>query len=400
MTAPSLTRSAYRVPELDGLRGFAIALVIVCHYVGNAGHAPLGFWTDRVLSALSVGWSGVDLFFVLSGFLIGGILIEVRGSPHYFRAFYMRRVFRILPIYYLWILLYAAVVLAMLAFFPGRSIVSASDLLRVPYQLLFLQNIFIGMASFPWTWFVVTWSLAVEEQFYLVAPVLIRFASRRVLVRILIAVICLAPVIRFLIYRSTGNPFSASMPMPCRADALSWGILLAVAWRSDAFRAFLQANEDLLRRSFTVLLLGFAALLWWLAHPAGMVTLTIGLSWVAAFYACLLLLVVSQTDTSIASFFRWSKLQSLGTISYCVYILHDTVNLFSHRLLLQASPQIYNWEGIAVTMLALCLTLSASCLSWRFFEKPLLRRGHAYSYDEPALIPARTVVTDTAPAQP
>src|SRR5579862_8426807 len=78
-----------RVPELDGLRGLAITLVIVCHYVANADHKALNPWIHRALSGLTVGWSGVDLFFVLSGFLIGGILLDARSSPTYFRAFYM-----------------------------------------------------------------------------------------------------------------------------------------------------------------------------------------------------------------------------------------------------------------------------------------------------------------------
>ena len=84
-------RSGVRIPELDGLRGLAILLVILYHYVGGADHKPLGYWPHRALSAFTVGWSGVDLFFVLSGFLIGGILLEARGAPNYFRAFYMRR---------------------------------------------------------------------------------------------------------------------------------------------------------------------------------------------------------------------------------------------------------------------------------------------------------------------
>ena len=69
-----------RIPELDGLRGLAILLVILCHYVGNPDHTPLGFWPHRFLLAFTVGWSGVDLFFVLSGFLIGGILLDARSA--------------------------------------------------------------------------------------------------------------------------------------------------------------------------------------------------------------------------------------------------------------------------------------------------------------------------------
>src|SRR5208337_860438 len=101
-----LATSSQRIPELDGLRGLAIFLVIICHYVANANHKPLGFFLDHMCTVMTVGWSGVDLFFVLSGFLIGGILLESSQSPQYFRTFYLLRIHRILPIYYLWISLY------------------------------------------------------------------------------------------------------------------------------------------------------------------------------------------------------------------------------------------------------------------------------------------------------
>ncbi len=167
------TQTRDRVPELDGLRGLAILLVIICHYVGNANHGAVGKWQYRMLSAFNIGWSGVDLFFVLSGFLIGGILLDQRESLNYFRAFYMRRVFRILPLYYGWTLLFGVLVLAATWLAPGRFPVAYQDLWQVPVHLLFLQNFWIGMQKWPWIWFVVTWSLAVEEQFYLVAPLLV-----------------------------------------------------------------------------------------------------------------------------------------------------------------------------------------------------------------------------------
>jgi peptidoglycan/LPS O-acetylase OafA/YrhL len=379
-----------RIPELDGLRGMAILLVIVCHYIGNADHAPLGSWIHRTLSALTVGWSGVDLFFVLSGFLIGGILLDARNSPHYFRAFYMRRVFRILPLYYAWTLLFGVLTVGALWLAPGRTPLTSRDLLQMPLHLLFLQNIWIGMAPWPWIWFVVTWSLAVEEQFYLVVPLLIRFVSLRTLVPLLLAIICAAPVLRFAIYRWTGNPFTASFPMPSRADALSWGILLAVAWRQAAFRAFLESRQPLLRGFLCVLFCGVAALLWWLAHPPALITLTIGISWLAAFYSCLVLVVLSQTGGLLAAVMRWPLLRSLGVVSYCVYILHDTFNQIAHRLLLHAGPQVYDLRGVGVTLLALALTVAVAALSWRFFEKPLIRRGHSYSYSGAAIeIPQR-----------
>jgi len=390
-----------RIPELDGLRGLAILLVILCHYIGNPNHVPLGRWPHWFLSAFTAGWSGVDLFFVLSGFLIGGILLDARNSPHYFRAFYMRRVFRILPIYYLWMLLFAVAVIAELVFSPGYLGVRSSDLLRVPIQLLFLQNIFIGMPLNTWIWFVVTWSLAVEEQFYLLAPPLIRFLSLRRFVVALAAAIVLAPVLRYMLFRywAPGTYLCAYL-MPCRADTLSCGMLLAVAWRDARFREFLSTHAALLQRVLFVLFLGVGGLLWWLVHPVNAVTVTIGYTWLALFYSALLLTVVAQPGGWVAAAARWRFLGWLGGISYCVYLLHVGFNFFAHGILLHAEPKLYTLSQLAVTVFALLATLAVASLSWRFFERPLIRRGHGYSYGETAAESApSSFVTDAAPVQ-
>jgi peptidoglycan/LPS O-acetylase OafA/YrhL len=382
-SAPTPREVATRIPELDGLRGLAILLVILCHYVGNARHAPLGFWPHRFLSAFAAGWSGVDLFFVLSGFLIGGILLNAREAPNYFRAFYMRRVFRILPVYYLWTLLFAIAVAVTLAFFPGRLEVSGRDLLRVPVQLSFVQNMFADMPRFSWIWFNVTWSLAVEEQFYILAPPLIRFLTTRNLVIVLGATICAAPVLRILVfeYLKEGN-YLAVFAMPCRADALAWGMLLAAGWRKAWFRELVNRSAARLRVALTILFLGAGALLWWLVHPINEVTVTIGFSWLAILYSALLLRVISNPQGRIAGVMRWKILGWLGGISYCVYILHDAFNFFAHQMFLHAEPQIYTAKGVGVTLFALAATLVVASLSWRYFEKPLIRRGHTYSYGE------------------
>jgi peptidoglycan/LPS O-acetylase OafA/YrhL len=105
-----------RLPELDGLRGIAIALVVLYHclyYAPPSTYHPaniiqhLYLWFERFIA---IGWTGVDLFFVLSGFLIGGILLDARESTRYWRTFYLRRFFRIIPVYYAWIAAYVAVV--------------------------------------------------------------------------------------------------------------------------------------------------------------------------------------------------------------------------------------------------------------------------------------------------
>jgi len=384
---PTASDSRTRIPELDGLRGLAILLVILCHYVGGVEHHALGLVPHRLLGLLGAGWSGVDLFFILSGFLIGGILLDVRDSPHYFRAFYMRRVFRILPVYYLWVALFA--VTAALVFTLRLASDVPCDVRRVVVQLLFLQNLTYSLTPLQWIWFSVTWSLAVEEQFYLLAPPLIRFLSPRNLLLALASTICLAPVLRWLVFRylREGN-YAAVFAMPCRADALALGILLALLWRADRFRNFLDQRPSIVRLSLFFSSLAVAALFWWFVHSINIVTVTIGYMVLSVFYSCLLLMAISQRDTWIASLFRVGALRSLGAISYCVYIIHLTFDHLAHRILLHASPEIYNVKGVAVTLLALLLTITVASLSWRFFEKPLLRRGHTYSYGAPANSPS------------
>jgi len=383
--APSGIQSG-RIPELDGLRGLAILLVLICHYFSGSEHTRLSYWPRHLISALNIGWSGVDLFFVLSGFLIGGILLDARSAPHYFRAFYLRRVHRILPIYYVWVVLYgAAVALGIAGLFraPGIYSFSVHDFFQIPVQFLFLQNLQFSLYPFALAWFAVTWSLAVEEQFYLFAPPLIRFLPLRALVAVLGAATCLAPLARYLCFRYWFPGTLAPMYLlPCRADALALGVLLAILWRNPAARAFLERHRLLLPCAVLALFLGACGMLPWLIGDITLLHATMGYSWFAVFYGGLLLLVLSQPRTWLAGLMRWKILRALGAISYCVYLLHLTILLLAHRLILHDAPQIYRFRQAGVTAFAAALTLAIALLSWRYFEKPLIRRGHEYSYWE------------------
>lgn len=370
-----------RLPQLDGLRGVAILLVVICHYVANADHSRLAYWPRHFLSALTVGWSGVDLFFVLSGFLIGGILLDVRDSPRYFRTFYARRVFRILPVYYLWILLYVAIVAVGVYGKPGVLPVARRDLATVPIYVLFVQNIVYMPSPFQWKWFVVTWSLAVEEQFYLLAPIAIRWISVRRLVWLLVAVICAAPVLRFAVYSCLPRfSYLAGFAMPCRADALAFGILAAVGWRREAFRRMLEKRRDV---AWGVSLIAFVVVLGLaptFVRPAGIVTYTAGYSVLAIFYTCILLLALSQTDSLLVRLLENRVLQYVGGISYCVYIIHLTINQWAHHLLLRSDPEIYDLRGVGVTLLSVLITWGVAATSWKYLESPAIRRGHQFVY--------------------
>ena len=155
-------------------------------------------------------------------------------------------------------------------------------------------------------------------------------------------------------------------------------MLLAVAWRNVRFREFIGTRAVSLRRALLILLIGVGALLWWLVHPPNVVTVTIGYTWFALLYSVLLLTVLSDSGGRIAAVMRLRSLGWLGGISYCVYLVHDAFNFFAHRVFFHSDPRLYTLGQVAVTLLA---TLAVASVSWRFFEKPLIRRGHSYLYE-------------------
>jgi len=372
------------VPELDGLRGTAILFVLLFHYITQQGPTAPGTLAHDLQRAVIMGWSGVDLFFVLSGFLIGGILMDARSSGNYFKAFYARRFFRIIPIYYFWITVYVAMVVV-----AGAKIYALSNSgIRPPLDLavfahyLFLQNLgFHTFGGIAGAWFGHLWSLAVEEQFYLLAPLVIRLTSPRKLPWLLGVVIVGASVIRsMLLFGVHISPHSVMALMPCRADALALGMLAAVLWRNAEVRASLITNITKLYGLLGILAAGIGVL--WLKAPQsgtrGMQT--VGYTWLGLFYALLLLLSLSGSGGPIAQCMRIGWLREIGKVSYCIYIIHIVVNVVCHALLLHSSPKITTVKGATVTVLAAFLTYGIAKCSWIMLENPLLRRGHSFKY--------------------
>lgn len=375
--------AAERVPELDGLRGVAVLVVVISHYLGVVTITSNPPWLQKFLWSLRIGWSGVDLFFVLSGFLIGGILLDARESKTYYKTFYMRRVFRILPVYYLWIALFMAVTCALQLSDAGRRTAGIAELWVLPKLLLFGQNIFNDWTAYQWKWFVVTWSLAVEEQFYLIAPLLLRKLDVKRVAWLMGGVLLAAPALRLAVFYGPPKWSAlATVAMPCRADSLACGILLAIAWRTPGVREWIAARTSWLWASFGLLLCGAAAIAKQLCLlPESWVKISIGYTWLGLLFSVTVWIGLTQKRSWLAGVMRWKALRALGTISYCVYIIHMSVNYYAHELLLKRTkPEIYGLETYAVTLLALGVTLGLATASWYWFEKPMLRRGHRYAY--------------------
>lgn len=370
-----------RIPELDGLRGMAILVVWLGHYFYVPAVGLFRFFND---SWLGLGWSGVDLFFVLSGFLIGGILLDHRESHYYFRTFYARRFFRIIPVYYAWIIVYILFVTIGGSFLRAHAHTGNIQGVDRPilFQFLFLQNFGDWLTSpLSYFWFTATWSLAVEEQFYLVSPLLVRFFSKRSLTIFLCSVVAASPLIRLFVRTQIAHgPWLAYRLMPCRADSLAIGMLAAILWRNEKFRLWLAARSISIYVGFTILLAGVAFLWIWHSDPLGLLTQTVGYTWLAAFYVSIMFLAISKKSGPIAGFARMGFLRDLGGVSYCIYIVHLAVFLLCHQLLSHGLPTITNARTGTVSLLAAAISYVIAKLSWRFIENPMLQRGHAFKY--------------------
>jgi peptidoglycan/LPS O-acetylase OafA/YrhL len=379
--ASGATEAPKRIPQLDGLRGLAILLVLLLHYFANTARGQQAIVYKYFARIFGMGWAGVDLFFVLSGFLIGGILLDARSSERYFSTFYLRRIHRIFPLYYLWLVLF------LLFLFLGFTVgglpleFSALDLSHFPRYLVFVQNFFHQKGPLEIHWLSQMWSLAVEEQFYLIAPLLVRFLSVRRLTQVLLGTILFAPVLRYFVlgYVDHGSVY-AVMSMPCRADDLAIGILAAVAIRSAWFPAFLARHPRFLSTLFLCTALGMCGWTWWFMHPSSLPSTTLGLSWLGLFWLSLMLMVLCQPAGWIARIFRWRFLQRAGVLSYCIYIAHSSLNEILHRTLRHDTHRMDDWKGVLVTALAALLVWLIASFSWKYLENPLLRRGRRYSY--------------------
>ncbi len=373
----SLTK---RVPELDGLRGVAIALVLMVHYGANQLHTKSGTFLNYIREGLAVGWCGVDLFFVLSGFLIGGILIQHRESPNYFRTFYLRRFARIFPLYYAW--LFATLLLLALPLSDQlHNVVQPA----IPFWSYFtyLQNILsLKLGEFGPEWFGPTWSLAVEEQFYMLFPLLVRFCPPRRLPWWFVTLALSATTFRVFAYFFTpGHGFTGYMLLPCRLDSLLLGALAAWLVRKPGFIDGLRRNLWFLYLVCGLVLttmLGFR-----LARDGGLLSESnalLGYLLLATLFCSLLLLALFSDNRWIKAIVSNRWLGKLGVISYGVYLLHQPTSYLLHSLIWHQAPLITDASRLLTTAFALTVTIVLASLSWRFFESRCVNWGHRFVY--------------------
>ena len=332
-----------RIPQLDAVRGLAI-LVVMVH------NSSIKYPYFHLQQLFRNGWMGVDLFFVLSGFLITGILVDTKQSERYFKNFYVRRCLRIWPLYYS-IIFFMFVVVRFLSRSQFHKVLEQSS----PWWAypLFLQNFLIPISTGATGPLGVTWSLAIEEQFYLIWPLVVRFCSPTWLRRVAIVEVCISPALRYYLSLHHVDLYTNVFS---RLDGLMAGALLALLVRSGNF-----VPSKLITPAWISLVI--AAPLAFVAadYNAGSIV-----------YSLTALASASFVYVSLFSEQKW--LQSLmtnrfltytGTISYGLYLLHKIPSGIVETLRLDRNPFL----PLPIIFVA---SYAIAALSWNLLEKPFL----------------------------
>ncbi|HSC18722.1 MAG TPA: acyltransferase [Rhizomicrobium sp.] len=350
-----------RVPELDGLRGAASIMVVVSHYFGELPHG---------IAATMFGWIGVNIFFVLSGYLIGKLILEKKDCANFFEVFYVRRFLRIVPVY----MVTLVIVLILLSFVPHTWANNERPLPTWTY-FAFLQVFpMAATGSIGAHWIAPTWTLAVEEHFYLVVPALLVFTPRRYLVHVLLAGAGIALCLRIAVFHyGLLPPLSGLVFLPFRADTLICGLLAGLAIHSgaipwDRYMVWIRVTPIVaLILTFLSRLLGGPTLLQ-ICSP-----LFMGIG-CAAF---ILSLVLGAPE---ARRFQPRLLQRIGDNSYCLYLSHLAVLGLMHGLILHALPDVHTPAQWAVTVASLPVAALVAFLMTRYIEEPLTRYGRSWKW--------------------
>jgi peptidoglycan/LPS O-acetylase OafA/YrhL len=351
------------IRELDGLRAIAVLLVFLNHF------APV-VSVPRFRIIHEIGWIGVDIFFVLSGFLITGILLESRGREGYYRTFYIRRSLRIFPLYYV---LLGTVVFGMVLPRGGLSYHHMVESWGSPAWLFaYLGNIKTALSGVsPPSAFVPLWSLHVEEQFYLLFPFVVHRLNPRALWRTLIVVVVAAPAIRLGLWElAPGKPLMEYMLLPCRMDGLAFGALIALGLRTRP----LPVDRWALAAVATALSVAACAV--FVVGGRSFDTpleRTVGYSLFSISAASWILWVILFRGSALTDWLNLRPLQFLGKISYGLYLLQmPAADLLSWLVApLHLRPNWLQTATGSLTLVALCVGLSS--ISWYALERPLLR---------------------------
>lgn len=339
------------MPALDGLRGIAILLVFAYHY-GLGGIHSASALVRAVGTVCGVGWSGVDLFFVLSGYLITGILFDTRQDPGYYKKFYVRRALRIFPVYYLF-----AAVLFVVGSHWRVGHISFLFYVGYPFALIIPSLIAIPLHITH------LWSLSVEEQFYMAWPWIVAKLRKPITACIVAGTVAL--LLRVAIWALRWNQDWSYAFLLCRLDSLAVGASIALlirgGWKTTLQRWALATFAVALAVLVAIFVSRHTT-----SHYDPLIN-TVGFSVIAVIYGALVVL-----SLSFGRFFSLSILRMFGKYSYGMYLFH-----FPLTTLLEPLKHVLSFVYVPACLLA---NLAVAAASFHFFEEPILRLKRRFSY--------------------
>jgi peptidoglycan/LPS O-acetylase OafA/YrhL len=353
------------ISEIDGLRGIAIFLVLLDHFWPSTG--PLSaFWAYA-----KMGRIGVDLFFVISGFLICGILLDTRGDASFFRNFYARRTLRIFPLYYLFLfIVFTVIPLTQGGAYFQTPFLKASG--SPAWYFTYMSNFAYVVVPGDRPYFLAPlWTLAIEEQFYICFPFLVSILNPNRLWKLLVGVIIgtlIFRIVTMFAYPEMGVAFQRVIT-PARVDGIAMGALLSLGFRMGKVRFTAKQSTIMLISMLVLAISAFHA--GWLDYnrPYGR---TIGFTIVPATFLSILLWTLLHRGQLMTAFLRFPPLAYLGKICYGSYVLHRVAESFLLKVLQQLGITADSGSGWLIIGKVLA-AVSLASLSWFIFEQPILR---------------------------
>lgn len=354
-----------RFVSLDGLRGLAIISILILHYIV----LPIVRSEESLLSSTVswIGmhlWSGVDFFFVLSGYLIASILLRERHHSAYLVQFFIRRAFRIFPLY--WVLLLSYIILSIF----WKPLFTESTLLEHSYPFYayagLFQNFFLAQTgSYGGDFLAATWSLAIEVQFYCLVPFLVRWFNWKQLL------ITCGLLIVFSLYARVLHEYPASYSYPfCRGDGLFMGVAIAILIHQPACIDFLERIKRHGSYIFAASIVCYILTAILMPHAGGIFN-----HFLFSIAYAGVLLVVLLDKAVFPNFFRTPLLVWLGQKSYGVYLFHYGILIITFHLLLHKPPRLDYISDWGVVGLSLMITLVMVQLISKWIEMPMIAMG-------------------------
>lgn len=361
------------LPGLDGMRALAVAAVLFFHSFGGELRGIPAL--DAFFKVCHGGWCGVDLFFVLSGFLLTRIMLVTRSKPNFFKNFYGRRVLRIFPLYY------TVLAVCALVWFLNGAINKPLAAQVAPWAACYGLNIFITLRHeyLPVLGLNLNhfWTLCIEEHFYLLWPIAVYMLRGRNLLIAALTLSAAVPLSRSLYLAATNDRIGAYVLTPFHMEGLLMGAALAYFLSQPAAREFITRHAAKLVALTAVPMV-------WLAFATAFdvenaIMCSVGFTLISCFFVSFLAFVVTTNVSSpVVRFLELPPLRLVGRHSYAMYVLHYQVLtlMFQYRiddLVTKLTKSSTAGAVLGVGVGSILITLALSILSWHLLEKHFLR---------------------------